>query len=90
MQNLGILRAWAITIACHLRTRGIFRHLPNIYNGAFCSEPSVNPGIFKTVACSEPEEYLQSCQASMMQHFFEEPFVTLAYLETLVYVEPEE
>ena len=41
-----------------------------------------NHGIFKTVECSEPEEYLESCQASMMQHFFKEPCVILAYLET--------
>ena len=28
---------------CHLRTQGIFRALPNIYNGEFYSEPCVIP-----------------------------------------------
>ena len=32
---------------CHLRTRGIFRTLLNIYNGAFCSEPCVTLAYLK-------------------------------------------
>ena len=48
-----------------------------------------NPGIFRTVACSEPEEYLESCQTSMIQHFFE-PRLHPEIFRTLVYAEPVE
>ena len=48
-----------------------------------------NHGIFKTVACSEPEEYLESCQASMMQHFLR-TLCNPGIFRTLVYAEPEE
>ena len=54
------------------------------------------PGIFRTLLCSEPEEYSESCQAYMMQRFLNEsrhiqnPSIsrTLAYFETVVYSEP--
>ena len=45
--------------------------------------------LFRT-ACSEPEEYLQSCQASMMQHFILRTLCNPGIFTTLVYAEPEE
>ena len=62
MQSLGILRAlrhiqnnvdlWNIiytefSVTCHLKTRGIFKVLSNIYNGTFCSEPCVTLAYLK-------------------------------------------
>ena len=44
---------------------------------------------FKTVACSEPEEYLESCQVSMTQHFLR-ALCNPDIFRTLVYAEPEE
>ena len=51
-----------------------------------------NPGIFRDLPYLQFEEYLESCKASMMQAFFEEPSVTQAYLEpwyTLRTLNPE-
>ena len=60
--SLGILRTWNIfritwisriqftqnfLWPCHLRTRGIFRTLSNIYNEAFCSELCVTLAYLK-------------------------------------------
>ena len=132
MQNLGILRTWDIfriewisriqftqnfLWPCHLRTRGIFRALSNIYNGAFCSEPCVtlayleplhvqnlrniwnpvkhlwccislrtsyNPGIFRTLVYTKPEEYSVPCQASIwcsVSLMKPDIFTTLIYSE---------
>ena len=46
-------------------------------------------GIFRTVACFEPEEYLESCQAFMMQHFFKN-LMYPGVFKTLVYAKTEE
>ena len=44
--------------------------------------------IFKTTSYLETEEYSESCQASMMQHFFKKPYLTLVYSEPEPYSEP--
>ena len=45
--------------------------------------------MFRTVAFSESEEYLKSCQASMMHHFSRN-ICNPGIFKTLVYAEPEE
>ena len=50
------------------KLEAFIRTLSNIYNGVFSSEPCV------TLACLEPEKYLEPCQSI-------ELYITLEYLE---------
>ena len=54
-----------------------------LYNGAFCSELCV------TLPYSEPEEYSESCQGSMVQHFLR-ILCNPGIFRVLVHSEPEE
>ena len=104
MQNLGILRTWGIfritwisriqftqnfLWPCHLRPRGIFRTLSNIYNEAFCSELCV------TLAYLKPW-HVQNLRNiwNPVKHLWCSIFLrTLCnpgMFRTLVYAEPEE
>ena len=104
MQNLGILRTWGIfripwisriqftqnfLLPCHLRKRGIYQNPIKYLYWSVLFRTLRNLVIFRTMACSEPEEYLESCQSSMMQHFLR-ALCNPGIFRTLVYEKPEE
>ena len=79
---------------CHIQN---LRNIRNPVKHLWCSSFLItlcNPGIFGILVYSEPEEYSEPCQASMMLRFFNEPwhiydevfhsepFVTIAYLDS--------
>ena len=75
------------------RTWGIFSILSNIHGATFFLRTLCNPGIFRTLVYSKPEEYWEPSQASTLniflyirrytydEVFYSETFATTTYLD---------
>ena len=88
-QIRSFLQTWFYLLKKSLMENFIFCA---VYGAAFSEEPCVT----LVILYLEPEEYSESCQAYMMQRFFNEPrhiqnpsiSRTFAYFETVIYSEP--